>query len=149
MSYISHFRSQLKKLGIFAVAAASVVSPAQIPAKRPDSDDDKERSTRPFAETEIIGSEGWMFQGEWQADNEMDERVHRYMKLEELVSEENDRNGVFWKQVKFFRPSPTMIALRGTRSDGMEFIVRRSPIEKDAFDNLCDDLNSKLGSENE
>lgn len=149
MSYISQFRTQIRRLGIFAVAASTAIVPAQVPTKKPDTEDDKDNSSRPFADAGIIGAEDWKTQGYYHAYSEMDERIHRYQRLEELVSSDAEPGKLFWNQVKFFPSTNGTLSIRGTRSDGMEFIVRRSSIEDGAFDKLCDDLNTKLEVDHE
>lgn len=146
MSYISHFRRQLRLLGISALAAVSSIAPAQVPAKKPDVDEDKDGTTRPFADNEVIGSEDWKTQGTFVDAFQMGDHIQRHYKLEEMV--QRDAVGeFFWVQLRYFRESPAIMTLRGTRNDGRDFYVKRgvSGSELESFGLLCDDLDRQLG----
>ena len=146
MSYISHFRRQLRLLGISALAAVSSIAPAQVPAKKPDVDEDKDGTVRPFADNEVLGSEDWKLQGKYIDVLHMDDHMHRYGKLEEMVQRDPDDGGFFWVQVRFFRESDSAITLRGMRNDGREFFVRGNVdgSEIKSFDGLCNELDGQL-----
>lgn len=150
MSYISHFRRQLRLLGISALAAVSSIAPAQVPAKRPDAEDDKDKTTRPFAQDDIIGNEDWKVQGQHHSWKEMDEHIHRHMILEEMVQAE-PVGAIFLVQIRYFRESESVGSLRGTRNDGREIVVRRTKLpsetENESFHLLCDDLSRQALSE--
>lgn len=149
---------KLNKTGkVFAglcVGLASMFSPA--PAISETSEPTSKKRT--FNDSGVIGFEDWKCQGDYVALESMDEHIHRYGALDDLVNQEPTNDGSFWKSVRYHVEQDdghTYISLDGTRNDGNRFSARREVLEytytfmRKSFDDLCDELNDKLTGDEE
>ena len=151
MSYVKRY---LKLLGIIGITASGVLG---VPAVKKEDSEDHVRQAQD--ESDIIGANEGITQGDYFALRSMDEYISRYTWLTEIV-DADEHNGKFWIKVRFKDEGNGIIALYGTRNDGVEFIVRVPAVEQQiigtrnnarildtAFNMLREQLNGCLSQE--
>ena len=137
-----------RKAAIFGVAVTSIFG-APLPAIKTKQGDDEE-DLRLVEDEGIITSED-IVQGDWQAFSAMDDHLYRYISLENLVDQDNEIDGRFWKTVKLSGDPSDRYTIWGIRSDDAEFSVDKvfDIRDKFIFDELCREFNKKLTVETE
>ena len=132
----------LKTLGVLGITASASIGAPQLPPVKKSEEDE---SRRAFEDSDIIGASDWKTQGNYLPLRSLDEHIHRYSKLEEMVSTVV-WNGRFWTKVRFANEGNGFIALHGLRNDEQKFCVRREFTQEgnEDFDLLCRQLDNCL-----
>lgn len=132
-----------RKVAIFGMAATSIFGSPLPKVKMKEGDDGED--FRLVEDEGIIASED-IVQGDWQGFSAMDDHLYRYISLENLVADDNEIGGRFWKTVKLSGDPPNLYTIHGIRSDDVEFSVDKAFDIRDkfVFDQLCQEFNNKL-----
>jgi hypothetical protein len=137
------FKGIFKRIGLFGVVASSAFGAPPPPIQK-RWEDTHGSAVTPDEDGDIIGTN--FTQGMHYPMRDMDEYLHRYEKLEELVSHDNDKGEFFWEKVNMVNEGDNTFVLRGRRNDGKEFSVRKQlGIDRNKdFDVLQFEFNQNL-----
>jgi hypothetical protein len=137
-----------RKATVFGVAIASMFGAPLPMMKKAHEDEEGDPGLRVVNEEGIIASED-IVQGEWFGFAAMDDYLYLYGSLENLVDQDNEVDGKFWKTATLSPLGENKHIIRGVRSDDVEFSLEGTFDLRDklSFDQLCRDFNKNLKSE--